>query len=277
MRSLPHCLAEGLLCLFLAVLLFPPQLLAQQQQQQQQKQQQQQQKETTITGCLTPGDRADLYTVREEGTGFSITVAGSADLKPASSNHKVRLTGRLVQEGGRDVFRVTRVEDLAPTCEPTFLAVSVQGMRDVVARATFGVNGGVGLDPELIYLGAQGQFGPIFRNLWFRPNFEYGFGELTDRVALNLEAVYFLPVIARGTRTGREDVWSIYLGGGPAFQLSHRNFEEQNVNIDFGDWDYDTGLNIVMGVIKRRGLFTELKAGVYGSPSLRVIVGYNFW
>jgi len=32
-----------------------------------------------------------------------------------------------------------------------------------------------------------------------------------------------------------------------------------------------------MGVTKRRGLFTELKAGVYGSPSLRIIVGYNFW
>ncbi|RPJ58598.1 MAG: hypothetical protein EHM23_01800 [Acidobacteria bacterium] len=62
----------------------------------------------------------------------------------------------------------------------------------------------------------------------------------------------------------------------PAAQLSHRNFEEGDLDIDFGDWDYDTGLNLVMGVSKRSGLFTELKAGAYGSPSLRIIVGDDF-
>jgi len=247
------------------MLLFTPQLQAQQKD------------ETTITGCLTPGDRAGYFTLREDGTGFSITVTGSADLQPASANHKVRLTGTIAREQGTDVFRVTRVEDLAPTCEPTFpLFVSKQGLSQVVGRATFGVHGGIGLDPELIYLGAQAQFGPIVSNLWFRPNFEYGFGELTDRVALNMDVVYFLPLIARGASTRREDVWSIYLGGGPAFQLSHRNFEEADLDIDFGDWDYDTGLSLVMGFSKRSGLFTELKAGAYGSPSLRFIVGYNF-
>lgn len=268
MRFKSPSLAGLALCLFTA-LLFSPQLQAQQQQQQQDQ--------TTITGCLTPGDRAGYFSLREEGTGFTITVTGSDDLKAASGNHRVRLTGTMRREQGTDVFRVTRVEDLAPTCEPTFpLAFTGEGLSQAVGRATFGINGGVGLDPELIYLGAQARFGPIFKNLWFRPNFEYGFGELTDRVALNLEALYFLPLIARGARTGREDVWSIYMGGGVATQLSHRNFEERDLNIDFGDWDYDTGLNLVIGVSRRSGLFTELKAGAYGSPSLRVIVGYNF-
>ncbi|RPI27108.1 MAG: hypothetical protein EHM61_09640 [Acidobacteria bacterium] len=92
--------------------------------------------------------------------------------------------------------------------------------------------GGVGLDPELLYIGAQAQLGPVFRNLWFRPNFEFGFGEVTKITALNLEAIYFLPFLARGTGATRPDVWSIYLGGGPAAQLSRRSFEEGDVDID---------------------------------------------
>lgn len=263
MKVLPGFVA--FVCLFTTMALFTPQLSAQQRD------------ETTITGCLTPGDRAGFYTLREEGTGFTITVTGLADLQQASANHKVRLTGRAVRERGQDLFRVTRVEDLAPTCEPTFpLFVSREGISQAVGRARYGVNGGVGLDPELIYLGAQGQFGPVFGNVWFRPNFEFGFGEVTKRVSLNLDAVYYLPLLARGAGTRQQDVWSIYMGAGPAIQLSHRNFEEGDVNIDFGDWSYDTGLNVVIGVSQRSGLFTELKAGVYGAPALRIIVGYNF-
>lgn len=236
-----------------------------------------QQTETTITGCLTPGDQAGFYSLREEGTGFTITVAGPAELRSASANHRVRLTGRLVREGGRDVFRATRVEDLSPDCEPTFpLLMTSEGLREAVGRATYGVRAGVGLDPELIFIGAQAQTGPVFRNLWFRPNFEFGFGEVTKIAAFNLEAVYYLPLIARGTGSTRQDVWNIYLGGGFAAQLSHRDFTEEDVEIDFGDWDYESGLNLVLGVSSRSGLFTELKAGAYGSPTLRFIVGYSF-
>jgi len=237
----------------------------------------QQADETTITGCLTPGDRAGFYSLREEGTGFVIRVTGPAQLQQHSANHRVRLTGRMVHEGGRDFFRASRVEQLATTCEPTMpWDVTMEGIREAVGRATYGVRGGIGLDPELIYLGAQAQVGPIFRNLWFRPNFEAGFGELTTLVAANFEVVYFLPILARSAGATRQDVWSVYLGGGPVAQLSHRNLEEEEVQIDFGDWDYETGLNIVFGVSRRSGLFTEVKAGAYGSPSLRVIVGYNF-
>jgi len=160
MKVLPSFVTVPFVSLVTTMALFTPQLSAQQPD------------ETTITGCLTPGDRAGFYTLREEGTGFTILVTGVADLQQASANHRVRLTGRMLRERGEDLFRVTRVEDLAPTCEPTFpLFVSREGISQAVGRARYGVNGGVGLDPELIYLGAQAQFGPIVRNLWFRPNF----------------------------------------------------------------------------------------------------------
>ena len=46
-----------------------------------------------------------------------------------------------------------------------------------------------------------------------------------------------------------------------AYHLSHRNFEEEDVNLDFGDWESNGGLNIFMGMSKRSGLFVELRAG----------------
>jgi len=50
------------------------------------------------------------------------------------------------------------------------------------------------------------------------------------------------------------------------------------VNIDFGDWKSNGGLNIFMGMSKRSGLFAELRAGAYASttPKIKFIVGYTF-
>jgi hypothetical protein len=264
MKTLASSLAATLVAA--AMLAFPQQLSAQNEQNE------------TITGCLTHGDRSGYFSLREEGTGFTITVTGSADLQPYSANHRVRLTGRMVREAGRDVFRVTNVEQLAATCEPSYpMQLSKEGVRDVVGRATVGVRGGIGFDPELIYIGAHAQLGPIVNNLWFRPSYEFGFGEVTKINSLNLDFAYYLPLVARGAGTGRREVWSIYVGAGPAFHLSHRNFEEEDINIDFGDWDYDTGLNFIMGVSQRGGLFAELRGGAYGgTPSIKLLVGFNF-
>jgi hypothetical protein len=66
------------------------------------------------------------------------------------------------------------------------------------------------------------------------------------------------------------------MGAGPAAHLSHRSFEEENVNIDFGDWEFDGGLNFFMGLSKRSGFFAELRAGAYGPPKIKVMVGYTF-
>jgi hypothetical protein len=229
----------------------------------------------TVTGCLSRGDRPGFYSIREEGTGFSIAVTGSGDLEKYSAGHKVRLTGSMAREADRDVFRVSNVEQLSTTCEPTFpLHLSMEGAREAVGRATFGVRGGIGFDPELIYVGAHAQLGPLVRSLWFRPSFEFGFGEVTKVASFNFDFAYFLPLTARGRGTDRADFWNIYMGAGPAAHLSHRSFEE--ANIDFGDWDFDGGLNIFMGLSKRSGFFAELRAGAYGPTKVKVMVGYTF-
>jgi len=150
--------------------------------------------------------------------------------------------------------------------------------RDIerqMRRYQAGVRAGVALDPELILVGLHAQVGPFFnRDVYFRPNVEFGFGEVTAMFGLNPEFIYRLPI---SSRQGR---WSTYVGLGPGFNLLHQNFEreEGDSRIDFGDFKSDVGLNILGGLRYRGGMFLELKTTVYSdpSPTLRLIVGYNF-
>jgi hypothetical protein len=123
------------------------------------------------------------------------------------------------------------------------------------------VRAGAALDPELILFGVHSQLGPIFhRDVFFRPNAEFAFGEVTDLIALNLEGIYRLPV------SSRHGAWSAYLGAGPGFTFLHQNFERkagEGRDIDFGNFDFDTGFNILTGVQFRRGTFFEVKSSVY--------------
>lgn len=144
-----------------------------------------------------------------------------------------------------------------------------------VRRYQVGVRAGVALDPELVLIGVHAQLGPFFnQNVYFRPNVEFGFGEVTAMFSLNPEVIYRLPVSARQGR------WTAYVGLGPGFNFLHQNFEreEGDSRIDFGDFKSDVGLNILGGIRHRGGMFTELKTTVYSdpSPTLRLIVGYNF-
>jgi hypothetical protein len=114
--------------------------------------------------------------------------------------------------------------------------------------------------------------GPIFNpNLSFRPNAEFAWGEVTDMISLNLEAVYRLPVTARHGR------WSAYVGGGPSLNFIHQNFQGGR-DIDFGNFDYETGLNILSGLQFRKGTFFEVKTSLYSRPApvMRLIFGYTF-
>ena len=53
-------------------------------------------------------------------------------------------------------------------------------MERTARRLRFGVQGGVGLDPEIIDVGAQALFGPVFSpNVLVRSGLEIGFGEVT--------------------------------------------------------------------------------------------------
>ena len=145
----------------------------------------------------------------------------------------------------------------------------------VVRRFRIGVEGGVGLDPELIMFGAHGAFAPVFsRNVEFRPGIEFGVGELTTLFGINLDVLYTLPGATRRTR------WVPYFGAGPNFSLSHRGFEvdldDSGNRFDFGDTDFDGGFNFIVGVRSQRGVFFEMKATAYGVSNVRLLGGFNF-
>jgi hypothetical protein len=142
-------------------------------------------------------------------------------------------------------------------------------------RWRLGARAGIALDPELVMFGVHSQMGPVFsRNVYFRPNAEFAWGEVTDMVALNLEAVYRFQHARRGA-------WSPYLGGGPALNFIHQSFKTQaseERDISFGNFDYETGFNILMGFENRKGTFFEVKTSLYSQPApvLRLILGKNF-
>ena len=139
-------------------------------------------------------------------------------------------------------------------------------------RWRLGVRGGAAFDPELFMFGVQSQMGPVFHpRVLFRPNAEFAFGEVTDLVALNLEGIY------RFSAASRRGNWTPYLGGGPALIFIHQSFQSGR-QIDFGNFDYETGFNVLAGMQSNRGTFVELKTSLYSGPApkLRLIVGYNF-
>jgi hypothetical protein len=128
---------------------------------------------------------------------------------------------------------------------------------------------GVGFSPELFLFGVQSQIGPFFNpHLLFRPNAEFGFGELTNMFALNLEAAYrFHTVSRRG--------WTPYVGAGPSLNFIHQGASSGDVS--FSDFTYKTGFNVFLGAQKRK-TFVEMKTGLWSgqAPVLRLLVGYNF-
>ena len=128
---------------------------------------------------------------------------------------------------------------------------------------------GVGFSPEVFSFGVQSQIGPIFSpRLLFRPNTEFAFGELTDMVDINLEMAYrFNTTFRRG--------WTPYFGLGPSLNFIHQGLERRDIS--WGNFDYKTGFNILLGA-QRRHTFVEMKTGLWSGPApvLRLIVGYNF-
>jgi hypothetical protein len=148
----------------------------------------------------------------------------------------------------------------------------VRNVENEIKRETrrwrLGVRAGAAFNPELFLFGVQSQIGPIFHpRVQFRPNAEFAFGEVTDLVALNLEGVY------RFSADYRKGNWIPYIGAGPALIFIHRGRQ-----IDFGNFDYETGFNILIGTQNRRGTFFEMKTSLYSGPApkLRLIIGHTF-
>jgi hypothetical protein len=160
-------------------------------------------------------------------------------------------------------------------------------VESAVKRFGMGVQGGVGLDPEMIVFGAHATFGPIFRpTLQVRPGIEVGLGEVTTMFGINLDVLYTVPGF-----TG-ETPWLPYVGAGPNFSLSHRGFETEdgeNVDVDgvpddvedrgrfdFSDTDFNGGMNFIVGMRRQTGMFFEMKATAWGVSNVRLLAGFNF-
>ena len=248
----------------------------------------QHQSENTIEGTVVSSSR-DTLVVRTEDNQFHLFVFDRDTVKPRSlsTGARVSVVSTPGEEAGVRLANTVTTLEAAPREQAGTAPTQAQPVppavreleRDIerqVRRWRVGVRAGAALDPELILFGAHAQVGPFFhRDVSFRPNAEFAFGEITDLIALNLEAIYRLPI---SPRQGR---WSAYIGAGPGFTFLHQNFERkegEGRNIDFGEFDFDTGFNILTGVQFRRGTFFEVKSSVYSrpAPSLRLIFGYNF-
>lgn len=175
-----------------------------------------------------------------------------------------------------------------PSNVPPAARQAESDVEAAVERFGIGILGGVGLDPELVMVGAHARFGPVFhRDVQFRPGVEVGIGEITTMLGINLDVLYTLPGTTRQSR------WMPYVGAGPTFGLSHRGFEtddEDNVDIDgrsaasadfgdrfdFSDTDFQGGVNFIAGARNQRGVFFELKATAWGVSNVRFLAGFNF-
>ena len=127
------------------------------------------------------------------------------------------------------------------------------------AQGGFGVRGGVSADPDQFYFGAHYVTSPIASRVRFQPNLEVGVGDDVTTVAVNFEFAYWARINPQ---------WQLYAGGGPA--LNVYDFEGRE------DGDTEPGMNLMIGVRQRQGLFFEFKVGLVDSPEVKFGVGFTF-
>lgn len=246
------------------------------------------QHENTIEGTVVSSTR-DTLVVKTDDNEFQLFTFSRGTVEPKSllTGSRVRVVSTPGDQAGiRLASSVVVTLEAVPGAHGSSRTQSqpippaVRNLeRDIkrdARRWRLGVRAGAGLDPELLLFGVHSQLGPIFhRDVFFRPNAEFAFGEVTDLIALNLEGIYRVPTSSRQAR------WSLYIGAGPGFTFLHQSFQSkagQGRNIDFSNFDFDPGFNILTGAQFRRGTFFEAKTSLYSqpAPTLRLIFGYNF-
>lgn len=268
--------------LLIALIFFP--LLSVPSVSQENTQSAQAQNEGTIEGTVASTTR-QTFVVRTSDNQFYLFTFNRYTDKPQSLplGTRIRVESRPGMEtGSRLATRVITLEaapkdqqrttgaDAAPIPESVRNVES--NIKSEARRWRLGVRAGAAFDPELFMFGVHSQMGPIFSSrVFFRPSAEFAFGEVTDLIALNLEGIYRF----RGSSERRD--WSPYVGAGPALTFIHQNFQAGR-NIDFGNFDFDAGLNLLFGLQSRRGTFVEAKTSLWSRPApvFRLIVGYNF-
>jgi hypothetical protein len=238
--------------------------------------------ENTLEGTVVSVSR-DTIVVRTDDDQYRLFTYDRASVRSRSAvpGARVRVTAGSPDESGtRSASNISVLSAPSSAADKGTKAAPVppkvreveSDIRRESRRWNLGVRAGAAFDPELFLFGMQTQMGPIFHpRVFFRPNAEFAFGEVTDLVAVNLEAAYRFPT------SWRRGNWTPYLGAGPALIFLHQNFERGR-EIDFGNFDYKTGFNILVGEQHRRGTFVELKTSIYSghAPKLRMILGYTF-
>ena len=190
---------------------------------------------------------------------------------------RVRVDGSAPDDNGTQVAQSILVVAEAPAtgagaqaaAPPAQVNQTSKQIEAEARRWRVGGKIGTGLSPNLFMLGPQIQFGPFFTpHLLFRPNAEFGFGELTDMYAINAEALYRFNTTFHGK-------WSPYLGMGPSFNFVSTSASSGSVS--FSNFNYKTGFNIFVGAQKNK-TFVEIKTALWssGTPVFRMFIGYNF-
>ena len=200
--------------------------------------------------------------------GFStVLFAGAAQAQ--STQHNTTIADSAIS--------APQAQDTQKAAPPPAAVTEIEkDIEQTVRRWRIGIRGGVALDPELISFGVQSRIGPIFsRKLTFRPSAEFSWGEITDMVGMNADVAYRLPV------SGPRARWTAYVGGGPAFNFVHQGFSTTGGtgrDIEFGNFEFDTALNIMGGIEYRSGTFAEVRTGIYAgpAPTFRLVIGHNF-
>lgn len=133
------------------------------------------------------------------------------------------------------------------------------------ARAQdLGIRAGVSADPGQFHFGAHLETEPLVDQLTFRPNIEAGVGDNRTVITFNFEFAYGIPL--------DNQPWRVYLGGGPALVIVDRDDDGPGRD----DSNTGGGLNIMVGLEHRDGLFFEFKVGALDSPDVKFTVGYSF-
>lgn len=128
--------------------------------------------------------------------------------------------------------------------------------------AEIGIRAGAGADPDQFFFGVHTETRRLTPRLTFRPNVEVGVGDDLTLVALNLEFAWWIAMAGRPL--------SLYVGAGPAANAYSTGGRGNS------DGGVSGGLNFLVGVQHRDGLFSELKVGAIDSPSVKFTVGYVF-
>lgn len=138
------------------------------------------------------------------------------------------------------------------------------------ADAGWGLRAGATFEPDQFHVGAHVNAGELFRDGWFIPNIEVGFGSDLTLVALNPELVY------RFGQSARSD-WAFYIGGG--LGINYTTWDNHGIG---DDSDTSLGVNVLGGMNRKlssgNDLFIELKMGLSDeTPDAKVTVGMSFF